>query len=296
MEFVKKFIHERAQCQREYNNMMNDRQMQSKEKKKLQIQEAQSNTVHELKVDSVVIENTCFGKENGNSRTASSKTVKESSLDSTTKDVHAIKYKMVNKIHMQTHEGKVDSSKTLDASLVVTECSGIKLDKHDTSSSSGNYITHVVDADIRPTNDQVPFVEVDSNTTPDSTNMSHRGGEIDKDIEQYQVKGQRFSLNKSSVVHEKPNTPRSYLRWIPTFKTASLRWIPTGKMFTDSTTKVDSEPPNGSNEDITNPYECDQTFNVSAGFDGLRRNNFINKRRNATSEGLRCNVVDAVTP
>ncbi|GKC46901.1 hypothetical protein Tco_1064623, partial [Tanacetum coccineum] len=28
---------------------------------------------------------------------------------------------------------------------------------------------------------------------------------------------------------------------------------------------VDSEPPNGSNEDITNPYECDQTLNISAG-------------------------------
>ncbi|GKE83745.1 hypothetical protein Tco_1557487, partial [Tanacetum coccineum] len=48
------------------------------------------------------------------------------------------------------------------------------------------------------------------------------------------------------------------------FKTAGLRWIPTGKMFTDNTTKVDSEPPNGSNDDITNPYECDQTLNVSA--------------------------------
>ncbi|GJZ61950.1 hypothetical protein Tco_0618087 [Tanacetum coccineum] len=36
-------------------------------------------------------------------------------------------------------------------------------------------------------------------------------------------------------------------------------------MFTDCTTKVDSEPSNGSNEDITNPYECDQTLNVSAG-------------------------------
>ncbi|GJZ85592.1 hypothetical protein Tco_0650931 [Tanacetum coccineum] len=68
-------------------------------------------------------------------------------------------------------------------------------------------ISHVVDADIRPVNDQVPFVEVQltaqhnvlakeqqhteqskpiydtyllkkvvSNTTPDSTNMCHRGG------------------------------------------------------------------------------------------------------------------------
>ncbi|GJT37335.1 hypothetical protein Tco_0937200 [Tanacetum coccineum] len=36
-------------------------------------------------------------------------------------------------------------------------------------------------------------------------------------------------------------------------------------MFTDNTTKVDSEPSNGSNDDITNSYECDQTLNVSAG-------------------------------
>ncbi|GKA40283.1 hypothetical protein Tco_0732876 [Tanacetum coccineum] len=41
--------------------------------------------------------------------------------------------------------------------------------------------------------------------------------------------------------------------------------VPTGKIFTSSTTKVDCEPLNGSNEDITNPYECDQTLNVSAG-------------------------------
>ncbi|GKD30485.1 retrovirus-related pol polyprotein from transposon TNT 1-94 [Tanacetum coccineum] len=75
-------------------------------------------------------------------------------------------------------------------------------------------------------------------------------------------KGYRISPNKSSTVHEKPNTPRSCLRWKPTgriFKTAGLRWIPTGKMLT----KVDNEPPNGSNEDITNPYECKQTLNVS---------------------------------
>ncbi|GJT12183.1 retrovirus-related pol polyprotein from transposon TNT 1-94 [Tanacetum coccineum] len=77
-----------------------------------------------------------------------------------------------------------------------------------------------------------------------------------------------FSLNKSSVVHEKTNTPRSYLRWIPTgriFNTAGLKWVPTGKTFTSSTTKVDCELPNGSNDYITNPYKCDQTLNVSAG-------------------------------
>ncbi|GJT66035.1 hypothetical protein Tco_1017515 [Tanacetum coccineum] len=81
------------------------------------------------------------------------------------------------------------------------------------------------------------------------------------------VTGHSFSLNKSSVVHEKTNTPRSYLRWIPTgriFNTAGLKWVPTGKTFTSSTTKVDCELPNGSNDYITNPYKCDQTLNVSA--------------------------------
>ncbi|GJT14440.1 retrovirus-related pol polyprotein from transposon TNT 1-94 [Tanacetum coccineum] len=194
--------------------------------------------------------------------------------------------KRVNKRLMQMQESKVVSSKALDASLVVTECRGTKSDEHITSSSSGTYITQVVDVDIRPVNDQVPSVKVhltaphnvlaneqqhidqsepsydtyllekgDRNTIPDSTNMSHKGGEIDQDAEQDQVKspllkvnsrakvqspktrninklvepkshtqkpgrqiaiGQRFSLNKSFDVREKLNTPRSCLRWIPT--------------------------------------------------------------------------------
>nr|GEY40732.1 hypothetical protein [Tanacetum cinerariifolium] len=67
--------------------------------------------------------------------------------------------------------------------------------------------------------------------------------------------------------HDKTRTPRSCLRWKPTgriFNTISLRWVLTGKIFTSSITKAESEPPNGSNEDITNPYECKQTLNVSA--------------------------------
>ncbi|GKF14389.1 hypothetical protein Tco_0055851 [Tanacetum coccineum] len=46
-----------------------------------------------------------------------------------------------------------------------------------------------------------------------------------------------------------------------------LRWVPTGKIFTSSTTKVDNEPQNGSNDDITNQYECKQTLDVSADYD-----------------------------
>ncbi|GJY48311.1 integrase, catalytic region, zinc finger, CCHC-type containing protein [Tanacetum coccineum] len=82
--------------------------------------------------------------------------------------------------------------------------------------------------------------------------------------ERWISKGYMLSPNKSSPVYEKSNTHRSCLRWKPTgriFKTVSLRWVQTGKIFTSSTTKVVCEPSNGSNEDITYLYECEQTLN-----------------------------------
>ncbi|GJT20219.1 hypothetical protein Tco_0878925 [Tanacetum coccineum] len=82
---------------------------------------------------------------------------------------------------------KVDMGKELDDGLVVTESSEIESDKQDTSCRSGNDITHDEDVDIRPVYDQVPFAKVNSNTTPDSTNMCHRGGEIDQNAKKCQV-------------------------------------------------------------------------------------------------------------
>ncbi|GJY11610.1 hypothetical protein Tco_0380919 [Tanacetum coccineum] len=96
----------------------------------------------------------------------------------------------------------------------------------------------------------------------------------------------RSSIKKTSVVHEKTITPRSCLRWKPTgkiFKTVGLKWIPTGKIFTSSTTKVDSEPTNGSNDDITNQYECEQTLDVSTGTLNLSAGTSFNPKK----EGLR---------
>nr|GEU62215.1 hypothetical protein [Tanacetum cinerariifolium] len=188
--------------------------------------------------------------------------------------------KSMNETQLQQHESLVTESTTLEANLNMD----------------------IEALDVGPANDQVPFAEVqltaqdnvlaneqhhtrqskpiydtyllknvDSNTTYDSKNMSHRGGEIDQNAKQYQVKcpllnaelfqtkemiekemynelSHMFSPNKSFAVHEKPNTPRSFLRWKPTgriFKIAGLRFI-------DNTTKVRSELPNGSNDDITN--------------------------------------------
>nr|GEY03298.1 hypothetical protein [Tanacetum cinerariifolium] len=72
----------------------------------------------------------------------------------------------MNERQMESRESKVVLSEALDASLVVTECSGTKSDEHITSSSSGTYITHVVDADIRPVNDQLPSAELHGHSIP----------------------------------------------------------------------------------------------------------------------------------
>ncbi|GJZ59740.1 hypothetical protein Tco_0615556 [Tanacetum coccineum] len=118
---------------------------------------------------------------------------------------------MTEMFFAESPESKV---KHLDADLVVMESNVTESRMHNTSSSSGNYITHVVDANIRPVNDQVPFAEVqltaqhnvlaneqqhtdqskpiydtyllekvNRNTSTGSTNMSHRGGEINQDAE-----------------------------------------------------------------------------------------------------------------
>ncbi|GJU40505.1 hypothetical protein Tco_1193462 [Tanacetum coccineum] len=99
-------------------------------------------------------------------------------------------------------------------------------------------------------------------------------------------KGHRLSIKKTSIVHEKTMTPRSCLMWKSTgkiFKIVGLRWVPTGKIFTSSTIKVDSEPTNGSNEDITKQYECEQTLNVSASTLNLSAGTSFNPE----NEGLR---------
>ncbi|GJU83991.1 hypothetical protein Tco_1291537 [Tanacetum coccineum] len=64
--------------------------------------------------------------------------------------LHKMEYdSRVNERLMQTTEEKVDSSKALDASLVIIESNGTESQEQDTSSRSGND-AHVDDADIRP--------------------------------------------------------------------------------------------------------------------------------------------------
>ncbi|GKA09693.1 hypothetical protein Tco_0689126 [Tanacetum coccineum] len=141
----------------------------------------------------------------------------------------------VNKRQMQTQESKIDTGKALDADLVDTESIRTDSTVQDDSSRSGND-TDADDADIRPIYDEEPMAE--------------------------------FSLIQDfRCVYEKTSL-RYDLRWKPTgriFESVGLRWIPTGKLFDSCTSKVDSEPPHGSNVDIPHIHECKQTLDVSAG-------------------------------
>ncbi|GJU18315.1 hypothetical protein Tco_1146281 [Tanacetum coccineum] len=106
-----------------------------------------------------------------------------------------------------------------------------------------------------------------SKTTEQTTSLLASNTELKAQIQEKIFTGHRFSPNKTSAVYEK-TSPRSDLRWKPTgriFKSVGLRWIPTGKLFDSCTSKVDSEPPHGSNVDIPNIHECKQTLDVSAG-------------------------------
>ncbi|GJY92563.1 hypothetical protein Tco_0508345 [Tanacetum coccineum] len=77
-----------------------------------------------------------------------------------------------------------------------------------------------------------------------------------------------FDANHDSCVTKFLNNVNSRAKVEPTgriFKTVGLRWVPTGNIFTSSTTKVDSEPPHGSNTDITNLHEYIQNLDSCAG-------------------------------
>ncbi|GJZ30444.1 hypothetical protein Tco_0575491 [Tanacetum coccineum] len=98
----------------------------------------------------------------------------------------------VNERQIQTTEGKIDTGKALDASLVNIKSSGTESKVQDTSNRSGND-AHVDDANIRPIDDEEPMAEVQTtaeiNVFP--TRQQHteqpefnNEGEVDQNAEQ----------------------------------------------------------------------------------------------------------------
>nr|GEX17504.1 hypothetical protein [Tanacetum cinerariifolium] len=142
--------------------------------------------------------------------------------------------------------------------------------------------------------------EVNSRAKVPSNKTTNRNKPVEqisvaKKPERQILKGHRFLIKKTSVVHEKTITLRTCLKWKPmgkTFKIVGLRWVPTGNKFTSSTTKVDSKPTNGSNDDITNQYECKQTLDVSAGTLNLSAGTSFNPKKEELRVCLELEIYD----
>nr|GFA70452.1 retrovirus-related Pol polyprotein from transposon TNT 1-94 [Tanacetum cinerariifolium] len=108
--------------------------------------------------------------------------------------------------------------------------------------------------------------KIQSNKTSDSNNPIDQKSHTQTPGRQI-FTGHKFSSNESFAVYKK-TSPKSDLRWKPTgriFKSVGFRWLPTGKLFDSCTSKVEREPTNGFNTDISNIHECKQTLDLSAG-------------------------------
>ncbi|GKB97244.1 hypothetical protein Tco_0983381 [Tanacetum coccineum] len=94
----------------------------------------------------------------------------------------------MNERHMQSRESKVVSSEALDANIRAVNDQVSSAEVHLTAQHNVLANEQHRTDQSEPSYDIYLLEKVDSNTTPDSTNMSHRGGEIDQDTEHDQVK------------------------------------------------------------------------------------------------------------
>nr|GEU75464.1 hypothetical protein [Tanacetum cinerariifolium] len=210
----------------------------------------------------------------------------------------------VNERHMQTIEEKVDTSKALDASLVDTKSSRTKSVKQDTSSRSGND-AHADDVDIIPIYDEEPMAEfasqVDVNNDLSKPVTTHylpkkrkytvvKPPHVIASSESRNSSKNMARFSSNDMVHNhylekaKKKTQESSRNSRPSvMASARSQTIANGSKPKPSTIKGDSEPPIGSNVDITNQYECEQTLDVSAGTLNLSVGTSFNLKK----EGLR---------
>ncbi|GJR75407.1 retrovirus-related pol polyprotein from transposon TNT 1-94 [Tanacetum coccineum] len=221
MESVKKSIDERAQHKREYDSWVNERQIQTAEDK-VDTGKAVDASLH----------------------TEQPEFNNEGKVDQNVKQCHDTCPLPVQLTDNQTTELSNQSLESENIRLKKTVAQFQKDFKMEAQCCVFN-ANH--DACITKL-----LKEVNSRAKVPSNKTTNRNKPVEqiriaKKPERQIPTGHRFSIKKTSVVHEKTMTLRSCL----------------------STTKVDSEPPNGSNADITNQYESAQTLDVSAGTSNL---------------------------
>nr|GEV69862.1 ribonuclease H [Tanacetum cinerariifolium] len=274
-----------------------------KQTKLMQIQEDHSNpiralNVDSLKVDSVVIQNPCSETEDSNSKTAPSKSVKESSLNSATKDRNTL----LNTLESRLNTSEIHYSNTWVISKspflkehVINDSmieGGIESEVQDDNSRSVND-TDALDADIRPIYDEEPMATIQLNAKCNIFAIGQQHTEQPEIINEgsytwSNVREARYTcsdLEESKDYTCSSNGQRMEaigIMWcadhnfyiysadffsgeeVPAHKIHSRLDVEC-KLFDSCTNKVESEPPHGSNIDISKIHECKQTLDLSAG-------------------------------
>nr|GEY42277.1 hypothetical protein [Tanacetum cinerariifolium] len=237
MEFVKKSIDERAQHKRENDNWVNERQMQTIEENVDMSKPLDAITTHYLPKEREAASAKPHHMIASSNSKISSKNMPRFSLND-----------MVHNYYLEVAKKETqERSRNLEPSLMAparsqSTANGSKPNPKINNQNSRNW---PASKNSFVTTKTVPIVEYSRNLrnflTPNILFARHV-----RNVSSMQI---------------------MILMWKPTgkiLKTVGLRWVPTGKIFNSSTIKVDSEPPNGLNADITNQYECDQTLDVSA--------------------------------
>nr|GEZ34719.1 hypothetical protein [Tanacetum cinerariifolium] len=270
LESVKKLIDERVQLKREYDSWVNERQMQTIEEKVDTSQALDASSV-DIKNIKPIYDEEPMAEEREAASAKSHHMIASSNSRISSKNMPRFSSNdMVYNYYLEKAKKRTqERSRNTEPSLMhsarsKSTANGSKLMPRRNTQTSRNWpatknsfvMTKIVPIAEPPRNSRndscvTKFLkEVNSRAKVPSNKTTNRN----KPVEQ------------KGVPHKQERQILTGHRWKPTgkiFKTLGLRWVPTGRILTSSTTKVDSEPLNGSNADITNQYECEQTLDTS---------------------------------
>ncbi|GJU72828.1 integrase, catalytic region, zinc finger, CCHC-type containing protein [Tanacetum coccineum] len=256
MESVKKSIDERAKHKQEYNSWVNERQMQTTEDK---VDSSKA-------LDASLVDTESSGK-----------TLKEQDTSSRSGNDAHVDDADIRPIYDEEPMAEVQT--TAEINIFAT---GQQHTEQPEFNNEGK-----VDQNAEQCHDTCPLpAKLTDNQTTELSNQSLESENIrlKKTVAQFQKDFLRMEAHCVNLELKYQNQALKEGQHGQFLKvTSNEAKVPTRKIFTSSTTKVDSKPTNGSNEDITNQYECEQTLDVSACTLNLSAGTSFNPKK----EGLR---------
>ncbi|GKC10263.1 hypothetical protein Tco_1001873 [Tanacetum coccineum] len=247
MESVKKSIVEREQHKREYDNRVNERQMQTTEEKVNTSKALDASLVDtEIQQHTEHPEFNNEGEEKGFAITALKNELRKLTTNSV--NTKFAKSSILGKPALQPRRNQ---SVVRQPTTFKSERPRFSKKRFAPQVDVNNDLSKPFTTHYLPKERESLVAKPHHMIAPGSSRYSSNDMVHNHYLEEAKKKTQESSRNSEPSV-------------MPSARSQST-WVPTGKIFTSSTTKVDIEPTNGLDEGITNQYEYEQTLDVSAG-------------------------------